>query len=208
MSRFIVVLGQGRSGSTLINRLLNSVPGVRISGENNRALDHLSEFVKCLSNIKNAGDDSFFALAWARPPGINNLIESMHNTILALYNPGGQFAVFGFKEIRYGKNYDQLTKDVAFIRKLFPNLRIIFNVRDTASCVKSRWWAANQEKSCKILNTMRQNFERYYLENRNYCYWMPYEELRKGSPVLRGMFDFLDIQFEADYERELEIVKR
>jgi hypothetical protein len=206
--RFVLVLGQGRSGSTLIMRLLNAAPGVRISGENDRAFDGLEAFAERIAATRQDRDGSMHSIAWMAPPGIAELAEGLRALVLGLYNPERSYAVFGFKEIRYGQDYPSLERDIEFFRLLFPNLRVVLNVRDTEACLGSGWWADNPAESRATLDAMRQNFARYYQEHADYCYWMPYEELRKGSEVLRGMFEFLGISFRTEYESELSVVLR
>jgi hypothetical protein len=103
---FVVVLGQGRSGSTLIMRLLNAVPGVYIAGENHRAFDHLSAFQRCIIDTRNDRNEaSFYSIAWMAPPGADRLVEHMRSLVLSLYNPRGESAICGFKRLfqNYGK---------------------------------------------------------------------------------------------------------
>jgi hypothetical protein len=90
-----------------------------------------------------------------------------------------------------------------------PGLRIIFNVRDTETCIRSEWWAVfERKKSRRILELMRSNFRRYYEAHRSDCYWMPYEELRHDSEVLRGMFDFVGLRWAPEHETPLNTVMR
>lgn len=43
--RFLILLATGRSGSTSMMYMLDSLPGVRMSGENNAILNHLQQLV-------------------------------------------------------------------------------------------------------------------------------------------------------------------
>ena len=45
-------------------------------------------------------------------------------------------------------------------------------------------------------------------EHTDFCYWMPYEELRHGAPLLRGMFEFLNLPWRDEYEAPLDVVMR
>ena len=65
---FVIIMAQGRSGSTLLLRMLNAVPGVRIAGENQKALDHLRAFVECFRTADHWNHDSDFCRqAWKMP---------------------------------------------------------------------------------------------------------------------------------------------
>jgi hypothetical protein len=205
---FLVILGQGRSGSTLIMRLLNAVPGICIAGENHFALDYLRTFSDCFEHMGREDFGQFWSLAWTPPTVLKLLDEKLRELVWNLYNPEDTYSICGFKEIRYGRKYDNLKANLAFLRRLFPTVKIIFNVRNIDDCVKSGWWAEDPEGSRAMLETIRDNFERYYAENSNFCYWMPYEELKRGSPIFRDMFHFLGIQFRPEYETPLDLVLR
>lgn len=205
--RFVVVLSQGRAGSTLILRMLNACPGVRICGENNRAFDHLKRFVDCYRGAQKNHTSDFFKLAWSLPCDETAMLGRVRELAAGMYNPGGAHRLVGFKEIRYGQDGD-LDSDLAFLRQLFPGLRVIFNVRRTEDCVKSLWWAKDPEASAKVLETMRASFWEHYNQHRDDCYWMPFEELRRGSTVLQGMFDFLDTPMTAQATAELDVRMR
>ena len=206
-TRFVIVLSQGRAGSTLILRMLNACPGVRICGENNRAFDHLKQFIDCYRGAQKNHTSDFFKLAWSLPCDEPDMLGHLRKFATSMYNPEGTHQIVGFKEIRYGQAGD-LEPDLAFLRQLFPGLRIIFNVRRTEDCVKSLWWAKDPENSAKMLETMRASFWEHYNEHREDCYWMPFEELRRGSKVLQGMFDFLDIPMTAQASAELDVRMR
>lgn len=203
---FVVIVAQGRSGSTLILRLLNQAPGVRICGENYRAMDHLQRFAGCYLSAADNRNTDFYKIAWMAPCDDQAVMDHLRRLVLDMYGPG---KLIGFKEIRYGyEPYEQFAASLDWMRELLPNLRIIFSVRNTRSCMKSEWWARNPIKSYLTLNAMRRKFERYHREHPGGCYWMPYEELRRGSPVLRGLFDFLGLEWQEQYEQPLDRVMR
>ncbi|HEY2584645.1 MAG TPA: sulfotransferase [Tepidisphaeraceae bacterium] len=209
-ARFVLVLSQGRTGSTLILRMLNATPGIHLSGENDRAFDHLKAFAGCFDRAQSNFHTDFFRLAWQVPCDQAAILAKLRAFALDLYNPRGRYKVVGFKEIRYGRpeTDPDLAEDLAFFRGLFPTLRVIFSVRQTEDCAKSLWWAADPKASASTLERIRDSFQSYYDAHRDHCYWMPYEELKHGSAVLRGMFDFLGVPFTESAARELDIRMR
>jgi hypothetical protein len=202
--RFVLVLSQGRSGSTLILRMLNASPGVHICGENNKAFDHLKGFVESYRAAERNHSSYFFKLAWMLPCDQTILLARVRELVRAVYNPDGDRRVFGFKEIRYGRD-GALDAELAFLRELFPDLKVVFNVRRTEDCVKSLFFSDNPIESAKLLEKTRASFWDYYSRHPEDCYWMPYEELRRGSAVLQGMFDFLQTPMTPAAETELNI---
>jgi hypothetical protein len=203
---FVIILGQGRSGSTLILRLLNGIPGVRISGENNRAFDYLRAFADCYRDADRHRHSDFYKLAWTAPCSHEQLTRNLRQMIINVYGPG---KLIGFKEIRYGRDpYELFADSLDWLREFLPGVRFIFNTRDTESCVHSEWWASDPENSRKILERVYDNFRRYYKLHRDCCYWMPYEHLRHGDRVLAGMFSFLGLDWGPQFEGPLDVVLR
>src|SRR5580698_183513 len=139
--KFVLILGQGRSGSTLVMRLLNLCSGVLISGENERAFDHLIAFVQTMKECNQHRNSPFHKIAWAAPCNDVQIKDALQGVVCKLYY-GKEIA--GFKEIRYGcSSYDLLEKDLDNLAYLMPGLKIILNLRDTKSCMNSGWWAKN-----------------------------------------------------------------
>ena len=204
--RFVIVLGQGRSGSTLILRLLNSVPAVRISGENLRAFDHLRHFADSYRQADRHRHSDFYKLAWAAPCTHEQILGRLRQMVIATHGPGD---LIGFKEIRYGReSYEEFAADLDWLRGLLPGVRFVLNTRDTESCLHSEWWAKDPAASRILLDRVYDNFRRYYQQNRDCCYWMPYARLRHGDAVLRRMFDFLGLAWQPGYEDPLAVVLR
>lgn len=206
-TQFAAILGQGRSGSTLILRLLNQVSGVRISGENSRAIDHLQHFAECYRAAEKNRHSDFYKLAWLEPCSHQQIMAHLRQLFINLHGPGN---LIGFKEIRYGRYepYEEFARSIEWLRELLPGLRLILNTRATATAVRSEWWAKNPHASRKLLDDVREKFQRYYDSHRDCCYWMPYEELKHSSAALRGMFDFLDLDWKPEYEKPLDVVMR
>ena len=49
MTKFILICATGRSGSTTLQRIINTIPNINITGENNGAIENL---LMCYKNIK------------------------------------------------------------------------------------------------------------------------------------------------------------
>jgi hypothetical protein len=202
---FVVIMGQGRSGSTLLLRMLNAVPGVRIAGENEKALNHLKALVQCFEIATTRHDTEFYRLAWSLPCPLELIRQKVSGFVSDLYNPHGQYKLAGFKEIRYGlTGYESLCDDIRFMRQILPRLKIVFNTRRTEDAIKSAWWAEKPVDSRRVLETSRSSFERYHREHPEFTFPLPYEELRHGSKCLGAMFDFLGLEFTDAAQRELD----
>ena len=148
----ILILGHGRSGTTLLLRMLNQVPGAFICGENNKCLDVLKKFYDLMEHgIINSRINEFSSWAWKQPGDENHLLEATRRYIRDIYNPGGKYLYWGYKEIRYGFwNLDTLTAEINFTRLLMPNLSIVFMKRDVMKTANSAWWRFEQGAPAEI----------------------------------------------------------
>jgi hypothetical protein len=149
----------------------------------------------------------FYKLAWNAPCDDTEMMRHLRTFVTTTYGPGD---LIGFKEIRYGRDerYEEFSSAVDWLRELFPNAKIVLNTRATDTCVNSEWWAKDKNSSRTILERMRAHFERYQDGHPEACYWMPYEELKRGSHVLHGMFTFLGLAVKAEYLNPLDVVLR
>ena len=194
MPGFAVIMAQGRSGSTLLLRMLNAVPGVRINGENCKAVDHLRAFVESFEGVTKHHHNDFYKLAWQLPCQVEDVRAKTSAFLKEIYNPGDKLRLAGFKEIRYGRaTYEDLCSDIRFLGAMFGDLKIVFNTRRTDDAVESDFWRTNPDDSRQTLELSRENFERFHAEHPKFTYMMRYEAIRDGSSELQGMFDFLGV---------------
>jgi hypothetical protein len=143
VQQWVIVLSSGsRTGSTTIVSMLNSIPGVYITGEHQAIIDDLlSIHQKTFSHgIANDPPKNYHALI-----SEHKLLCAMQSSVRAAM--GGsleQYAVVGFKETSY-TDESQLN----FILKLFPCARfIISNRRDVGAQVASQraLWLSNADE--------------------------------------------------------------
>ncbi|PQO21824.1 hypothetical protein C2I36_16295 [Rhodobacteraceae bacterium WD3A24] len=133
--RFVFIVTYGRSGSTLLQSLLNSAPGVMLRGENGNALFHVFRAWKVLEDTAFRGRTSFqsdpdrpwFGAADVAPAKFRDAaLRAFVSDVLA---PPASARVSGFKEIRYGKdsmNDTEFSGYMEFLLEQFPMARIVF----------------------------------------------------------------------------------
>lgn len=159
---YLFVMTYGRSGSTLLQAILNSVPGYLIRGENHQALKHLHSFhASVLADRRTArrrqrkaglepgsstSSDAWYGIDGVPPPavaaGIRRLVTQ------TLLRPEPTTRVTGFKEIRW---YDDTTADfVAWLRTVFPGARFVLNTRRLEDVARSAWWADDADALTKL----------------------------------------------------------
>ena len=141
---FLVVLGSGRSGTTIIQHLLNSIPGFDLRGENGGSFWPLIDAIALVHDFR-AGDARWASDASTDPwSGFQNIdIEKfeaglMETFVEEVLRPEASARVIGFKEIRFPVR--GLGRSIQHIQRLIPRTRFVLAFRDPASIARSGWW--------------------------------------------------------------------
>lgn len=205
--RYVFLVTYARSGSTLLQSLINSAPNVQVRGENNNTLFHLFRSHEAVLDTAERGrfgqqaspDEPWFGAGAVKPVWyLNSMIDRFVNTVLS---PDDGVKVTGFKEIRYIPYYmkdDEFDLYMDFLVKNFPDARIIFNSRNAEAVSRSGWHV--QEDPVKLIETVRQSDERFaaYTVKSDHARHMIYDQYVADHSLIRQMFDFLDLPFDAD----------
>ena len=202
-SRFksILVVTYGRSGSTLLQGVLNTLPSVKIRGENHDFCWGLYLAYKSLIVAqKNFGGKRSEAStsAWY---GAKNLspelfIEHARMLLKAQLCPEDEETnlIWGFKEIRYLNHLDELPGFLDFLSNLLPNPAIIFNTRDHNSVCTSAFWKLEPEEALRKKLTLADRIFYEYAEHNKHAFICRYERVALGMHGLKPLFNFLGMQ--------------
>ena len=140
---YLFVVTYGRSGSTLLMGLLNSIPGYLIRGENWDALHHLFLFHRTLEDgsrrweparLRQRTHPFFGAADFPVKKAHRRTRELVVDTVL---RPKDDTRVTGFKEIRWYR--DDVEEYVAWLRKVIPGARLGVNTRSHEEGLRSGW---------------------------------------------------------------------
>ncbi|RLA70558.1 MAG: hypothetical protein DRG30_09145 [Epsilonproteobacteria bacterium] len=204
IEKFIFIITYGRSGSTVLMKVLNTIDGAEIKGENANALFPLFQSYKYACAAKDHEDENSLLVdhPWY---GANEIDTERYARKLTkvfieeILNPNEATRVLGFKEIRYADitNLEKLEEFVKFIRIFFPNSYIIFNRRNLEdvlkSAIKAGWWKNLSNE--KILDK-HEKFDRWMVkysnEHPDFTYIVSYDDYKDNSDAYREMFDFID----------------
>jgi hypothetical protein len=149
---YVFVMTYGRSGSTLLMGLLNTLPGYLIRGENDDAMRFLYEFHRtCVDRSTfwpiermRMRSNPFFGMG---DFPVNASIAGARRLALdTLLRPKADTRVTGFKEIRWW-HHDDLDAYVDWLREVFPGARFLVNTRSHAAVLRSKWWAKGEPDS-------------------------------------------------------------
>ena len=210
IKKYIFIITYGRSGSTILMKVLNSIKDSDIKGENCNSLFPLFQSYRYIQQSKqysskksNSVDHPWYGVNDIKPYiYMRELAKVFTNNIL---NPKHGTKVTGFKEIRYtGMSIDEREQFIEFLRKAFPNTYIVFNRRNLDDVSKSGWW---KEKSYEEVISKLKPFDewmiRYHKEHTDYTYIVNYEEYNGNSDYFKDLFDWLGEDFDSSIVKDI-----
>ena len=202
----VLIITYGRSGSTLLQGILNSIEGCLIRGENDNFCFALYQAYQSIKKSKKFKKAIEVTNPWYGAPFISEeafLKQASTMTkdlILSDKQDDPTIKCYGFKEIRYAelevqKNFEDYLE---FLEKIFPNPCFIFNTRNLDNVLNSGWWSrTNQAKSRKYLVNLENKFAEF-CSNHNNTFQITYENIISRSQTLETMFDFLGVEYAAE----------
>lgn len=198
----VIILSQARSGSTLVQRVLNTIDNSYIAGENKNFWYHIFQAYKSWEYIpiwetklaKSKGQEPFsydtktdaYKPCWwngSHEDWKDNLVMmtyQVRNNFDLIY--GFEKSLFGFKEIRFPLDQKEFNKYLDWWRLLFPNIYFIFTVRNINEVVNSGWHT-EKDKS-ELLQREK------LLRSRKDAYLVEY-----GKQDWKGLFDYLGLEY-------------
>jgi hypothetical protein len=201
--RYVFVVAYGRSGSTLVQGLLNTLPRTVVAGENNlyvlpiyRALASVREFRN--EHNRHGIKDPRSAFYRLGRNGRGPFVQAMNRIVVAgiLGNDKKPYDVVGFKEVRWFRIEPEETEGFfAAMDEAFPKVRYVLNTRDPEQVVQSGFWSrvdkdealATIERTALIQEYLRQSRPDRTLD-------VPYEDLidpDRAEDLLRRMAEFV-----------------
>lgn len=207
MYRYVFIVTYGRSGSTLLMGILNTIPGYRIHGENLNALYRLHQAESAIAEARRrcAGKSRhqvprspWFGILRARPQEFRR--ELVNSFVTHILRPAPGDRVLGFKEIRYTRSDVRDFEDfLAFLQTAFPDSRIIFNHRDLSAVARSSWWALDRDATEK-LRVADERMSAIPADERTFHFY--YDEIDDSLDNIRTLFHFLGEELDEPAVRE------
>ncbi len=208
---YVFVVTYGRSGSTLLQGILSATPGVVVRGENGGVIQHLFAFHETVTRHRDrlARED---VLPPSHPwwgvdgyPDATALRDIRTLLLDTVLRPGADTTLVGFKEIDWPS--EQLDQLFAFMRAVFPGARFVLNTRDLEQVATSKWWSRNPDAMAE-LTAMEQRYVAA-LDALGDDAWrrVHYDDWVADPAQLRGLFDWLGIDFDEPRVRAVLDVK-
>lgn len=202
---YLFIVAYGRSGSTLLQAILNSNADVLVRGENRAAPYHLHQFhqtaVKEAARVGNAARrrvNPFFGMRdYPADLALTRIRELLVDTVL---RPEPSTKILGFKEIRWYQ--EDLPEYLHFIQRVFPGARFVVNTRRLEDVAKSSWWRDDDEAYEK-LTAIEERMLAATDALGPAAYRVRYDEYVDDPGILRGLFDWLGLAFDEERVREV-----
>ena len=200
----VLIITYGRSGSTLLQGVLNSIPGYLIRGENENFIFGLYQAYKSIVTSKN------YALKHPIPQdpwygfddfNIETLCQDFSDLIrrqIMGNKTDRDYQVYGFKEIRYYYLLSDFENYLDFLRLVFPKPAFIFNFRNLDEVAESGFWEKKRkEEVIKTLKEFEKQCFTYIDKNKEMCFINFYDDLIDlKSDQARKLFDFLGQEYD------------
>lgn len=207
----LFVVTYGRSGSTLLQNMLNALPGVTLRGENNNLLAPLVAgwqglrqfYPEQLARMKIAGSlPSGPHQPWF---GYENITSDAYGREMAvgflrgvLCPPPGTHTI-GFKEIRWHEDPELFLPMLEFLHQYFPGARFVFNTRDHGEVCRSGWWKNMDPDLVRAeLTRAEALYDQWQAAHPDCSLAMHYNDYIQGPEAWRALFDFIGEAFDAD----------
>ena len=221
---YIFIICAGRSGSTVLQNMLNSDPNIVIRGENNNFFFHAFKANESLIEFDRGSDNPakpWFGFRHFKANKYKKCIREVGIQFLIGNKEPSLIKTIGFKEIRlfhifnsdkkqslytnkYTSRKSLLLKYMRFMNQIFPGNKTIFLARDPSEIVKSGWWAKakNHNRIKHDLTTFQETcFEIAQSTNSPY---INYNSLRNQdlAAIKRKIYDPLGLPFKKEIIKE------
>lgn len=195
MEKIILICATGRSGSTTLQRIVNTIKNSDITGEKGVciefALKSYLELKHCkhIQNFKEPYTEKTNKKkpCWYNTFDIEEVKENYRKLIISLISGQKDKRVIGFKEIRWFENCKDDSLIETFV-ELFPETKIICHIDDNLKRQSQSSWFKKDPNSLEDLKTFNEKIIKY--SKKEYCYLSYMKDLFCISKQ-RQMFEFL-----------------
>lgn len=210
LDKVILLCCTGRSGSTSLQRIINTIPNSNICGENYGAINSLLLFYKKLKQttfiqVPGRKNPIPFELliknnikpAWYNSYNLEEIKHFVRGTIIQMFKNTEETNVWGFKEIRYENNNIELLKE---FKELFPQTKIIIQIREDTNKQSQSSWFKKDPNSKDFLEKQNKKMREFYELNKEYCYFTTFEKMF-DMENMKKIFEFIDCKDEFKEEK-------
>ena len=199
----LVIVTYGRTGSTLLLGILNSIPGLRVLGENAGAFRHLFEYLNAIKTVgKHKNTDlptsPFFGAGQLDQEAIKTTVRQAIDTYFAAARQEPGVTCVGFKDVRYFEYHSDLVAYLEFLEEMLDDPAFVFLWRDHADVMQSGWWKSEDRIAAADTLKKVERQAAAFAAGRSNCIEIDYTDLVSATPKLEALHDFLGADFETD----------
>jgi hypothetical protein len=212
----VLICATGRSGSTTLQRIINTIPNSNICGENFGAINSILEFyINLKKSTENmipghyspASYESILSKnikpSWYNSYHLEQMKNCIRSTIITMFKNSTTTTLWGFKEIRYDNNKVNLLK--AF-KELFPQTKVIIQIRENIIAQTQSSWYKDDKNSLNYLKKLNNELFLFYKENSEWCYFTSFEKMFIQKNIQK-IFQFIGFELDYDENKVIEILK-
>lgn len=210
----IFIVTYGRSGSTLLQGIINSIDGCLVRGENHNFCFSLYQAYLSLENTEKRNKKiSNSTSAWFGSELLNSSLfkkqlGSIVKTQLLADEDATQIECIGFKEVRYVHlTKEQIIGYLDFLSQFMGKGAIVFLTRDLQDVAKSAWWGERDKEEVTEMLRKFENTMHQYSEANDHVFHIDYKDLVEGSGKLEKLFQFLGAPYRSDIIQSVLAIK-
>jgi hypothetical protein len=213
--KIVLICATGRSGSTTMQRIINTIPNSNICGENFAAINSLLEFYRRIKNttMNNVpGHITPFNYeylikknikpSWYNSYNFNQVVHLIKVMIINMFKNSDTTTIWGFKEIRYDGGNINYIKD---FKELFPQTKVIIQIRENVVNQSKSDWFKEDKNAIQFLSKTNKDFVDFSLENKEWCYLISFEKMFDRNN-LQNIFSFIECKEFYDENKITEVL--
>lgn len=209
LEKSVFIVTYGRSGSTLLQNLINALPGYVLRGENDNLLAPLvlawdglrRHYPEQIARMRKAGPlPSEPHQPWFGYERIaaDRFGQDLAATFLQdVLCPEPDTRAIGFKEIRWHQEPHLFEAMLEFLQRYMPRAQFIFNTRDHAEVCRSGWWKTmTGEAVLEQLELAETFYGAWQAAHPGKYVALHYNDYASDPEAWRPLFEFLEEPFD------------
>ena len=213
--KIVLICATGRSGSTTMQRIINTIPGSNICGENYGAINSILDFYNKIHSTSRdyvpghynpASYEDIVSKnvkpAWYNSYKMKEMEDQIRKLIITMFKNKPETNLWGFKEIRYDNKKIHLIK---FFKTLFPQTKVIIQIRGNINAQSKSGWHKDDKNAPAYLNQMNKELFDFYNKNKDWCYFTTFENMFNRNN-LQNIFSFIDCREKYDENKVTEVL--
>jgi len=214
--KIVLICATGRSGSTTLQRIINTIPNSNICGENYGAINSLLDFYVKLhatssdyvpGHYKPAYYEEIISKnvkpAWYNSYKMPEMEQKLRQLIITMFKKDSNTKLWGFKEIRYD---NQKVKLLKMFKALFPQTKVIIQIRLNIAAQSQSSWHKQDKNAIQNLHNLNSELYNFYCENKDWCYFTTFEKMFDKNNI-QNIFSFIDCRENYDENKIDNVLK-